>query len=186
MPTTPTIQYRPEQPYVSIPISVTLREWGKANALVPEIIGWLTARGLPMIGAPFYRYRAIGDLDRPFELEVGVPVSTTVPGDGPADGPGDGHVIAGSIPAGTYAVFVHHGHPDRLRDSLSMLEDWVRAQGLACDKAVVDDREVWAGRFEHYLTDPAVEPDLDRWSIEIAYLLCQERLSARPPGRARA
>jgi hypothetical protein len=31
--------------------------------------------------------------------------------------------------------------------------------------------EVWGGRFEFYLTDPAEQPDREKWSIEIAYLL---------------
>jgi hypothetical protein len=29
--------------------------------------------------------------------------------------------------------------------------------------------EVWGGRFEFYLTNPAEHPDLEKWSTEIAY-----------------
>jgi hypothetical protein len=86
----PKVEVRAEQPYVAIPIKVTLREWGMANALVGEVIGWLGQRGLALSGAPFFRYWVIGDMDEKFVIEVGVPVESAVPG--------DGRVIAGSIP----------------------------------------------------------------------------------------
>jgi hypothetical protein len=33
----PKVEVRAEQPYVAIPIKTTLREWGRANALVGEV-----------------------------------------------------------------------------------------------------------------------------------------------------
>ncbi|MFW6075395.1 MAG: hypothetical protein ACOC9Y_07355, partial [Chloroflexota bacterium] len=33
------------------------------------------------------------------------------------------------------------------------------------------DRPVWAARFESFLTNPEEEPDLSKWSIEVAYLV---------------
>ena len=31
--------------------------------------------------------------------------------------------------------------------------------------------QAWDGRFEHYLTDPAAEPDAARWQTDVAYLI---------------
>ena len=90
------LESREPQPYVSIPISVTLRDWERANALVPEVLSWLQVRGHAPASAPFFRYWTVGDLDVPFDLEIGFPVQDVVPG--------DGRVRAGEIPAGTYPV----------------------------------------------------------------------------------
>ena len=160
-PLDPSLNVRGEQPYVAIPIRVSLREWGRANALVGEVFDWLARQGVPPGGPPFFRYRTIGGMDAPFDLEVGVPVARPLGGDSP--------VIAGHRPAGAYAVAVHTGHPDRLDGAHEELQAWVRDQDLRV--AMGEEGDVWEARFESFLTDPAQQPDLERWSIEIAYLL---------------
>ena len=102
----PVAKVRAEQPYVSIPIEVNLKEWGKANALVEVIITWLDEKGVQPNGAPFYRYLVIGNTDKKFKLEIGVPITSPMFG--------DDRVSTGTIPAGKYATFVHTGHPDRI------------------------------------------------------------------------
>ena len=163
----PKLEHRSGQPYVAIPIRVPMKEWGKTTVLVPEIFGWLEQKGIEPAGTPFYRYLVIGDMDMdgdaPFHLEVGVPVARAVCG--------DGRVVAGAIPGGSYVTLVHHGHPDRLVESCALLESWAAEQGLAWKNRREGADEVWGGRFEFYLTDPAVEPDLEKWSTEIAYLV---------------
>lgn len=42
----PKVEVRAEQLYVAIPIKVTLKEWGRANALVGEIFEWLSQKGI--------------------------------------------------------------------------------------------------------------------------------------------
>jgi effector-binding domain-containing protein len=158
----PNLEHRAEQPYVAIPVEVTLREWGRANALVPEIFEWLGRNGLELAGPPFFRYWVIGDMDTEFSLEVGVPVAR------PVDG--DGRVIAGSIPAGTYVPYVHHGHPDKLFETQEALESWAKSNGNEWQNRVEDGAEVWRGRFLFFLTNPEVEPDLNNWETEIAFL----------------
>ena len=150
-----------EQPYVSIPLEVTLKEWGRANALVEEIFAWLEDKGVQPSGAPFYRYFVIGDTDKNFKLEVGVPITSPMFG--------DERVITGTIPAGKYATLVHYGHPDHISNSFTVLEEWAKEHEVEWDNQMEGDKEVWGGRFEYYLTDPAVEPDLEKWSTEIAY-----------------
>lgn len=157
----PVAGVRAEQPYVSIPIEVTLKEWGKANVLVEEIFAWLGEKSIQPSGAPFFRYLVIGDTKKKFKLEVGVPIMSPIFG--------DDRVITGTIPAGKYATLVHIGHPDRISSSFNVLEEWAKEHEVEWDNQMEGEKEVLGGRFEYYLTDPAVEPDLEKWSTEIAY-----------------
>lgn len=150
---------RTEQPYVSIPIRATLREWGSVNALVPEVFGWLAARDIPPAGALFYRHRIVGGMDEKFEVEVGVPVGSPVPG--------DDRVVAGAKPGGRYAVRIHRGHPDSIAETHLALVAWAAEQGFPA----VRKGEEWVGMFESYLTNPEVEPDPAKWETELAYLV---------------
>lgn len=161
--TTPRLERRDSQRYVAIPVEATLKEWNDVNALVPELFGWIEQNGLTLAGAPFYRYRVIGDEERNFSLEVGIPIDANVTG--------DGRVIPDSKPAGTYAVYVHTGHPDRLEESFRLMDDWAEGEGIAWDIDRSGERDVWRARFESFLTNPEEEPDLNKWSIEVAYLV---------------
>lgn|SRR5690625_5205829 len=161
----PNIQKVEEKrPYVSIPIEVTLKEWNKATALVGKVLAWTAKKKVDIAGAPFFKYRVIGDMDRKFSIEVGVPVSNVVEG--------DGRVIAGFIPAGSYVSLVHDGHPDQIRASHQAVEDWANQQGLEWDISKdKDEKEVWGGRFEFYLSNPVEQPDPNKWSTLLQYRL---------------
>lgn len=162
----PSLERREQRYYAGIPIRASLSEWYRVNALVPEIYEWLARNGIVPLGGPVYRYRTIGDHEREFDLDVGVPTA------GPVTG--DGRVHAGILPAGRYAVMIHHGHPDQQVRSHEALQAWVKAQGLAFALAGANGTggdEVWTARCESYLTNPAEEPDLTKWSTELAYLL---------------
>lgn len=158
-----TVETRAAQPYVAIPVQVKLADWGQANALVPEVFGWLAARGVPPAGALFYRYHVLGGLDGEYTFEVGVPVSVPLES--------DGRVIAGEIPAGTYAVYRHHGHPDQLWNIEQEFGEWLTSEGLSPDTTEVDGQIRWGGRFEFFMTNPAVEPDPNNWVTEVAWRL---------------
>ncbi|MBM7775856.1 effector-binding domain-containing protein [Actinokineospora baliensis] len=151
----PAIETRPEQPYVSLRTQASLAEWGRVNALIGEVYGWITERDIAPAGALFYRYHSVAE--DVIDVEVGVPVPTAVEG--------DGRVVAGSKPAGRYAVLMHEGHPDRIRETFAALDAWAEETGVDFD--VTDG--VWAGRFESYLSDPAVTPDPADWRTEVAY-----------------
>lgn len=157
----PVAGARAEQPYVSIPIELTLKEWEKANTLVGEIFAWLGEKEVQPSGAPFFRYLVIGDTEKKFKLEVGVPITSPMFG--------DERVITGTIPAGKYATLVHIGHPDCIGNSFTVLEEWAKDHDIEWDNQMEGEEELWGGRFEYYLTDPAVEPNLEKWSTEIAY-----------------
>jgi effector-binding domain-containing protein len=157
----PRIEARAERSYIAIPIEATLKEWDKVNALIEELFGWLKKKGLQPNGAPFFRYRVIGDRNKKFKLEVGIPVVNATFG--------DERVVAGTTPEGKYVIIDHKGHPDYIHETINMLEKWSENRGLTWDKKVENNEEVWGGRFEYYLTDPAIEHDLEKWSIEIAF-----------------
>jgi len=171
--TTTTVQIveRSAQPYVAIPVHASFSEWGKATALVGEVLGWIAERGLELAGPPFFRYWVLGDDVKPFRLAVGAPVTRSVPC--------EGRIVSGEIPAGRYATVIHHGHPDRMTETLRVLDEWLEQENLRPRLDTTDGETTWAGRFEFYRTDPQVEPDLERWETEVAYLLDEASLDGR-------
>ena len=180
-PTEPALEQRAAQPVVLIPITVTMAQWGQANALVPELFAWLGQRGLTPAGPLFYRYLIVGDLgvdgDAPFRLEIGIPVARAVEG--------DDRVVSGEIPAGTYATITHHGHPDQLEQTCGRLEAWAAQEDITFATTDEGYDDVWGGRYEFFLTDPDVEPDLNNWKIEVAYLVDErsaQQGASRPDG----
>lgn len=160
---TPIVVERPAQPYVAIRAQVTMQTMDSIlPPLMPQVFAWLGERGIPPAGPPFWKYNVI-DMDRLLEVEVGVPVAT------PVDG--DDRVLAGVLPAGRYVTLRHTGHPDGLIDVIASLQEWAKREGLAWDRADTPDGERWAARLEIYETDPAVEPDMNKWTTQLAFRL---------------
>ncbi|OLR94143.1 GyrI-like domain-containing protein [Actinokineospora bangkokensis] len=154
----PRVETRSARPYACIRTRAPLSEWGRVNALVGEVRAWLDERGVAVVGAPQYRYHSV-DVAGEIDVEVGWCVAEPVEG--------DGRVRPGEWPAGEYAVCDHVGSPDRITEAFARLDEWSARTGRPFAKR----GETWVGRFETYLTDPAHEPDLDRWRTEVAYLL---------------
>jgi len=159
----PVIAERPAQPYVGISAQVTMQTMDSIlPPLMPQVFAWLGERGIPPAGPPFWKYNVI-DMDRLLEVEVGVPVTA------PADG--DDRVLAGVLPAGRYAILRHTGHPDELIDVIASLREWATQEGLTWDFSNTPDGERWAARLEIYETDPADEPDMSKWTTQLAFRL---------------
>jgi effector-binding domain-containing protein len=159
---TPTVVERAEQPYVSIAKTVTMQTIPEIADRIPEIVGWLSARGVEPAGAPFLRYNVI-DMERELEMEGGFPVPVPVGG--------EGEIQAGILPAGRYATVTHVGHPDQLIDVTAGLLSWAHEQGLRWDRSASDRGDRWGCRLEFYKTNPAVEPDMNKWETELAFRL---------------
>ena len=160
MLTVPKIAERGEQPYVAITATIPMREIGpSAQSLLPEVFGWLAARGIRPAGAPFFRYVVI-DMAHLLEIEFGVPTSGTVAG--------DGRVHSGVLPAGRYASLVHRGHYDELYDANAVLIGWAKERGIRWDSAETPAGERFGCRIETYFTDPREEPDPTKWETEVA------------------
>ena len=157
----PKLQQRREQPYVAIGTKATLQEMPSVMPqLLPKVFAWLAERGAKPAGPPFMRYLVI-DMERELEVEVGVPVARPLTG--------DDRVRAGTLPAGRYATLVHTGQD--LVTANAALQRWAREKGIGFQTSMTPKGSAWKSRVEFYLTDPAKEPDRDRWQTEIAYLV---------------
>jgi len=162
MDVAPEIRQRAAQPYAGISAWVTMSAVGSVADRIPEIFGWLGARGVAPAGPPFFRYDVI-DMERQLLVEAGVPVAL------PAED--DGEIRGGTLPAGRFAVATHTGAPQTLMAATSALLDWARERGLAFDVSQTDAGEKWGCRLESYLTDPAEQPDTSTWQTELAFRL---------------
>jgi effector-binding domain-containing protein len=156
------IEERPAQPYVAIRRTITMQTFPEVADRLPEVFGWLAARGIAPADAPFFRYLVI-DMERELEVEAGVPVA------GPVDG--EGEMRAGVLPAGRYAVTTHVGHPDELIAVTGEFMEQAAAQGLRWDAAEIDRGTRWGCRLELLHTDPSEEPDMNKWETKLAFRL---------------
>lgn len=152
---------RAEQPYRGVTRNVTMTTMAEVADCFPIVFGWLAERGVEWVDAPFFRYHVV-QMDGILEVEVGVPVppNSAIPAS-------DEDVKAGAVPAGRYVVTTHVGHPDQLIDVTAELLRWAADRGENLDH----DGDRWAARLEIYRTDPAVEPDLNKWETELAFKL---------------
>jgi hypothetical protein len=162
MDVAPEITPRAAQPYAGISAWVTMAAVGSVADRIPEIFGWLGARGIAPAGPPFFRYHVI-DMERQLLVEAGVPVASAVED--------DGDIRSGILPAGRFAVMTHTGAPQTLMAATSALLDWAGARELAWDVSQTDAGEKWGCRLESYLTDPAQQPDMGKWQTELAFRL---------------
>jgi effector-binding domain-containing protein len=162
--TEPHIVERGEQPYVAIKSSVTMETIGTVlPQLHPKVFGWLAERDIAPAGPPFWKYDVI-DMEREMVVEVGEPVAAAVSG--------DDRVMAGVLPAGRYVSATHTGHPSGLMEATAKLLAWAQDRGLSWDKTdAADGGEVWGARLEIYYTNPADEPDMDKWETELVFRL---------------
>ena len=63
------------------------------------------------------------------------------------------------------------GHPDGLLGATASLLEWASQEDLTWDMTSTPDGERWAARLEIYETDPAVEPDMAKWTTQLAFRL---------------
>jgi effector-binding domain-containing protein len=161
MITEPKIEERAAQHYVGIRTQVPHSAFPQ---IIPqhldELFAWLGERGVEPAGAPFMRYHVI-DMEGDMDVELGVPVAAAVPG--------DGRVAAGVLPAGRYAALVYSGL-DGIAGNAALI-GWARREGLEWDRWDDPNGDAFRARVEHYLTDPAEEPDAEKWETEVAIKL---------------
>jgi effector-binding domain-containing protein len=162
----PRIQERAAQPYLAIPLTVTM-EGGfgeEVESGFSELFGWLEEHGVAPAGAPFIRFLVI-DMEGELEIELAVPVTEGVPG--------EGRFRADVLSAGRYGTLLHVGSYDDLVASNATLQEWAEEQGIVWDSWDTDLGSAWRGRIEHHLTDPKVEPDPSKREVEVAYLIAE-------------
>lgn len=160
--TAPVIVERAAQPYVAYRESVPMQSIAAPARHFAEIFAWLGTQGIAPVGAPFYKYDLI-DMARDLVIEAGVPIEKIpeVPG----------AMIAGSLPAGRYALVTHVGHPDELMEVTRRLLAWAGEQGLAWDMTETAQGDRFGCRLEIYYSNPQEEPDMTKWKTELAFRL---------------
>lgn len=125
-------------------------EWAEIGDTLGQCFGAIAAycegSGMAPAGPPFVRYPGVGP--ERLTIEAGMPVAS------PIDG--NGEIEAGFLQAGPAAATVHVGHYDKLRETYSAVEQWIKANGLTMGGAP----------WESYVTDPG-ETEPAAWRTEI-------------------
>ncbi len=182
MPTEPHLIDRAEQPYVAIRKLVPMETLGQVADEPSLLFRRLTASGIEPVGAPFFKYNVIR-MPHLMDVEVGIPVPVAMADDqliraaraddhqGPGTPAGEGQILVGVLPGGRFASVTHIGHPDGLLEAIAALLDWGSEQGLQWDMSETDQGQTWGLRLELYKTDPAIEPDLNKWETELVFRL---------------
>jgi DNA gyrase inhibitor GyrI len=160
--TPPRVVARAAQPYVAVARTTGVAGLRAAAHTLPTVLAWLDRQGAAPAGAPFFRYLTV-EMPERVDVEVGVPTAA------PLD-PGDG-LMAGTLPAGDYATLTYRGAPSGLVRATAVLLEWGAREGVTWDVAPTEAGERWGARLEIYRTDPAVEPDPDRWETDLAFRL---------------
>jgi effector-binding domain-containing protein len=157
----PKVEQRAEQRYMGIRTQVPHTKFPE---IIPQCLGelfaWLGARGVPPAGAPFMRYYVI-DMAGNMDVELGVPIAAAMPG--------EGRIASGAIPAGRYASLVYtglNGIPGN-----AALIGWAEDNNIQWDRWGDPNGDAFRARVEYYLTDPAEEPDPQKWETEVAIKL---------------
>ena len=164
------IQRREAQSYAAIPMQVTMESLaGAVDQAFPELFGWLARHAIAPAGPPFIRYLVI-DMAAVLQIEMGVPVATAIDDGDSSDG---GRITPGVFPGGRYAVLRHTGPYDGLIASNAALQRWAEEQGITFDSWNTPEGTAWRARAEHYLTNPAAEPDPSKWEVVVAYLITE-------------
>lgn len=157
-------QDRPTTHYVGIPVTARYSEFGAPdgpNDMVPRVFQWLAEHQIVPQSGPLFVYRHVGGPEDPVDLTVAVPVAEPVT---PTNG-----LVLGSLPAGTYIVGRYEGAPDEIPAADAEVRTWAETHGHRLEAARDDHGTPWTGHAEHYLTDPAEEPDTSRWVTELLY-----------------
>nr|WP_314259732.1 GyrI-like domain-containing protein [uncultured Devosia sp.] len=163
MLTLPEIVERPERAYAYIPFKVRMNQMQKpAEEGFPALFGHLATAGIDPAGPAFYNYRRIAMSDT-LDVEAGVTVS--------GRGADSGNIHFGTLPAGRYLTVTWHGHPDKLYDVTALLIGWAKERGKKLDVVEKDDGDHFACRLEIYESDPADEPDMDKWVTVLEFKL---------------
>ncbi|MBU2666711.1 GyrI-like domain-containing protein [Actinoplanes bogorensis] len=158
----PTIAELGAQPYVGRRETITMTQFARVADHLPAMFARLGERGVPVAGAPFFRYRVI-DMSADLTVEAGIPVT------GPVDVAAP--MFVETLPAGRYVTVAHIGHPDELMQVTARLLDWAQARGLTFDMQPTPTGEVWGCRLEVLMTNPAEQPDMHKWRTDLFFKL---------------
>ena len=157
--TDPKIEARPEQPYMGIRLWIPSKELsGWTVKLSKELTKWMSKEGLEAAGPIFHRFYVI-NMGTEFDLEVGIPVATTLSG--------DERVKPNVIVAGNYANLTYTGRNNAYKGNKALVE-WARANGIQWDRWDDPRGDAFRCRYESYLTDRLTDTDKAAWRTNVA------------------
>lgn len=158
----PSLQERPQVPYVGIRTAMHMRDFGREiPAMTAKVIEWLNAHAARPSGRPFLRYHVI-EMPERMDVELGIPVN-----DAPDPA---GKLTRGVLPAGRYGILTYSGVDNGVAANKTLI-DWLAARKEEVVSHPSEKGEVFKARFETFLTDASVEPDQGKWEIEVAIKL---------------
>ncbi|GLU52094.1 GyrI-like domain-containing protein [Dyadobacter frigoris] len=162
MTTEPKIEFLEAEPYVAIRQKVSMAEIPTVlPPLISEVFIWMGKENIEGNGAPFFRYLSMDEHSN-LIVDVGVPTKTKVNG--------DNRIISRAFPEGDYAVLTFTGDYKNLRQAHISLDEWIIQNGYK-DRGVMDDGELVGCRVELYVSDPAAEPEPEKWVTELCILI---------------
>jgi effector-binding domain-containing protein len=129
------------------------------------VFAWLANHHIAPAGPCFFQYLFI-DNNNEMIIEVGVPVQNSVAG--------DDRFIGGTFPAGHYVTIIYRGDYKNIMEGHLALEAWIRQSDWREQRQITDNGIEWGSRTEFYLTDPAADPNPEKWETEIAFLLADK------------
>jgi effector-binding domain-containing protein len=100
-------------------------------------------------------------------VDVDIGIGTSEPVDG------DRKVHGNSLPRGRYLTVIHRGPYDLLVNTTRELLEWGAAHSVTWDNQEGPRATSWRARVEHYLSDPAEQPEPSKWETRIAILTRQ-------------
>lgn len=139
------------QPALSVKDSAMADMIGpKMGEMYGKIIGYMTSKNIPMVGPPYTIYYS-WDNTRPFVFEAGIPVPSSVAG--------EGEVMATEIAAGDVICAPYYGPYDGSGTLHEKIQLYLAAKHI----------QYVGYPWEVYLTDPQSEPDTSKWLTMIYY-----------------
>lgn len=130
-----------------------------------KVAGWLGENGITAIGPTYIRYNVI-NMEGVMRVEIGWFVDDAIPVEVAAQA---GEIVVAESPAGEYVVTRYTGHYDGLMNATAMLIGWAKQTGVQWDAWETPEGEAFAARYEIYHSDPAEEPDPEKWVTELAF-----------------
>jgi effector-binding domain-containing protein len=161
----PRVYERPHEHYMGIRTQTPFKGMFTVidKHMFRELRDWMKQEGIEPAGLPFFRYYII-NMEREMDVEVGIPVATTLPG--------NGRVCPGVIPGGSYASLNYIGTG---YTGSSALTRWAMENGHVFDEWAVPNGMAYRARYERYLTDPKIQPLKSKWEVEVAVKLVDDR-----------
>jgi hypothetical protein len=157
------IEERAEIPYVGIRVITPFRGMlAERDRLLVEARSEIKEAALETVGYGFLRLHVI-DMEGPMDLEAGYFTAGYVQLDHP-------RLRSGSMPAGRYATLSYKNHARRANGAL---QDWAHDNGFVLDRWTVPEGDAFACRYEAFWTDPKVEPQKTKWTVELSMRLAE-------------